>query len=120
MGVEKVHVIQVVDILGLQVYLGVVLVLCSLHTHTRIILEHLSGGASMKRIKKKEERKRRGEKTREEKKRGRNKRDERKKKMLHRKSNPGPSWWLVKALTFSYRPRVVRQYNNWQISIVMK
>ena len=79
-GVEKVHVIQVVDILGLQVYLGVVLVLCSLHTHTRIILEHLSGGASMKRIKKKEERKRRGEKTREEKKRGRNKRDERKKR----------------------------------------
>ena len=80
---------------------------------TRIMLDHLSGGASMKRRGKR----RREKKEREKKKRGREKKKEgekkkggekKRKKMLHRESNPRFSAWQVKALTVSYRRRLVR------------
>ena len=56
---------------------------------------------------------RREKKEREKKKRGREKRREKKKegeekKMLHREPNPRLSAWQVKALTISYRRRLVR------------
>ena len=82
---------------------------------SRIMLEHLSGGASMKRRgKRRKEKKEREKKKRGRKQGGRKKKEgekkEEKKKDLHRESNPRLSAWQVKALTISYHHRLVRLY----------
>ena len=76
------------------------------YAYTRIMLEHLSGRASMKRRGKSRREKRRGEKEREEKKGGRNKREEEKRDGGGRKKIYAPPG--IESRTLRYRSRLVR------------